>query len=84
MPDMRAYSLHVDLSLHILHDLLLSRHVQRRSDSPVRRHGYLRIRIRRILHRSGVGKIERQDRAQAGPHRRLGRDCAQHDTIRVR
>jgi len=81
LPDMRANCLYVHFPLRLLHGQGLQSHQRRFPDIRLRRNGDLRLCIRGVLLRSGMGKIERQDWPETSPPHRAIRNGFEHVDI---
>lgn len=75
-------SLHVHLSLRLLHDLVLQHHLRRPPNCNLRWNGHLFIYLRRIFIRFLLGSLKRQGGKEAGTSCWTGRNSAQYAGIR--
>ena len=83
MSHLRANSLHVHLSLRLLHDHILQRNFRAPSNCNLRGNGHLLVRLRRVLIRGRLGSYQRQGGKEASPSCWVGRNSAQYAGIRL-
>ena len=76
-------SLHVHLSLRLLHDLVLQHHLRRPPNCNLRWNGHLLIYLRRVCIRVLLGSPKRQGGKEAGASCWIGRNSAQYAGIRI-